>query len=154
VSALRKAKRSFFLDEHFKDVEPWDLTPCSPEDVIHEINKLKGTNSAGPDGISNNLLKFLKFDIATPLAMVINKSISSGRFPSMWKSGKICPVPKKGPSSSIKNYRPVCLASNIGKVVEAVVRSRVMPSSHMYGIQGPRTAFRGTFPYSYSQNPY
>ena len=57
--------------------------------------------------------------------MVINKSISSGRFPSMWKSGKICPVPKKGPSSSIKNYRPVCLASNIGKVVEAVVRSRV-----------------------------
>jgi len=112
------------LDQHFSGVEAWDLTPCCPDDVIREIGQLKGTRSTGPDGISNVLLKFLKLEIAEPLTSIINKSISCGRFPSIWKSGKICPVPKKGPSSCIRNYRPICLASNIGKVVEAVIRSK------------------------------
>ena len=133
------------MDNYFSDVEPWDLTPCSPEDVIKEIEKLKGTLSAGPDGISNALLKFLKLEIVGPLTSIINKSMFSGCFPSVWKTGKICPVPKKGPGSSLKNYRPICLSSNIGKVVEAVVRSRVttfidnLLPTNMYGFRKNRS---------------
>ena len=129
------------LDDYFLDVEPWDLTPCCPEDVIREIDKLKGSYSAGPDGISNALLKFLRLEIAAPLTSIINKSITSGIFPTVWKSGKICPVPKKGPGSCLKNYRPVCLSSNIGKVVEAVVRSKAttfiekLLPANMYGFR-------------------
>jgi len=129
------------LNDHFSEAEPWDLTCCCPDDVIREIQKLKCTYSSGPDGISNALLKFLKYEIAVPLTTIINKSIMEGVFPTVWKSGKICPVPKKGPSSNIKNYRPICMASNIGKVVEAVVRSKVtgyidnLLPANMYGFR-------------------
>ena len=65
----------------------------------------------------------------------------TGEFPSTWKIGKICPVPKKGNSSSPNNFRPICLTSNLGKVVEAVVRSRVADKidsflpSNMFGFR-------------------
>ena len=75
--------------------------------------------------VSNELLRFLKYELLSPLTQIINKSIASGIFPSIWKIGKVCPVPKKGSSTSMSNFRPVCLSSNIGKVVEAVIRSKV-----------------------------
>ena len=54
-------------------------------------------------------------------------------------------MPKHGNSKSVKNFRPICLTSNIGKVVEAVVRASIIDNiesalpQNMYGFRKGRS---------------
>jgi len=129
------------LRSRFHDIPPWDISPCCAEQVEHAIDGLKSSFSSGPDDLSGRLLKFLKPLILPHLCTIINKSITLGIFPSIWKSGKITPVPKKGCKKDSSNYRPICVASNLGKVLEGVVRSQIMPfidnilPSNMHGFR-------------------
>ena len=70
---------------------------------------------------------------------------TEGVFPDIWKSGKISPTFKKGAKNKIENYRPICLFSNLGKLLEAVIRSqftihleKVLPDN-MYGFRPGRS---------------
>ena len=46
-------------------------------------------------------------------------------FPSIWKKGNILPIHKKGLKSEPSNYRPVCLMSNLGKLLELIILRKV-----------------------------
>ena len=62
--------------------------------------------------------------------MLFNLSISTGRFPSYWKSSFVVPVPKtKPPSISPADYRPISLLSVVSKLLERHVHSLL--SSHL-----------------------
>ena len=73
------------------------------------IDKLENTSSSGHDGISNKLLKVLKFELSKSLTLIINQMITTGVFPDSFKISKIIPLFKKGDSSLLSNYRPISL---------------------------------------------
>ena len=130
------------------DVPRWDLVPCTREDVSNAIDNLKPSLSSGPDLIPNRLIKSLKFEALDAITAVFNKCITEGVFPDIWKSGKISPTFKKGAKNKIENYRPICLFSNLGKLLEAVIRSqftihleRVLPDN-MYGFRPTQDCIR------------
>ena len=127
------------------DVPRWDLTPCTTEDVAKAIDDLKPSLSSGPDSIPNRLIKSLKFEALEALTYVFNKCIMDGVFPKVWKSGKVLPTFKKGAKNRIENYRPICLYSNLGKLLEAVIgkqmtshMEKVLPNN-MYGFRPSRS---------------
>ena len=49
----------------------------------------------GPNSISTRILKLLTKDIPDQLAVLFNQFVSSGIFPSIWKTSKIMPIYKK-----------------------------------------------------------
>lgn len=53
-------------------------------------------------------------------------SLRYGIVPTGWKVHKIVPVFKAGDPSSVKNYRPISLLSNISKVLERLVFNKVI----------------------------
>ena len=55
--------------------------PITPGDIISIIGKMKGKKSSGQDDISSKLLKSLKGEIAYPLSILINNSLSNGIVP-------------------------------------------------------------------------
>ena len=59
--------------------------------------------------------------IKRPLYILCNRSVRECKFPSLWKSGMVVPLSKKGPSEFPSNYIPVSLLSAVGKVMERVV---------------------------------
>ena len=59
--------------------------------------------------------------IATPLALIFNKSIQTGVFPNCWKKGNIIPVHKKDSKSLINNYRPISLLPIFSKIFEKLI---------------------------------
>ena len=61
------------------------------EGVYEELTRLDVTKSVGSDGISG---KMTAISIAPQLTTLFNNSISTGRFPSDWKVGRIVPIPK------------------------------------------------------------
>jgi hypothetical protein len=60
------------------------------------ISHLRSTKSVGPDEIPNFIIKGCA-DILIPLLRhIFNLSLSTGKFPSLWKHAAVVPVFKKG----------------------------------------------------------
>ena len=84
------------------------------------IDSLKPKTSAGPDNISNNLIKIIKQDIATSLTIIIYQSLETGIFAESLKIAKVVPLFKKEDSTTVNNYRPISLLNSFYKIFEKV----------------------------------
>ena len=74
-----------------------------PDEIIKFIDMLKAKKSAGPDKVSNRILKELKNEIASPLQTIFESSINTSICPEEWKKANITPIYKKGPKSKPAN---------------------------------------------------
>lgn len=69
-----------------------------------------------------------------PLALLFNKSFTSGVFPDSLKIGKVVPVYKKGNKHDIRNYRPISILPVLSKVFEKIVYNRLISFINKYNI--------------------
>ena len=70
------------------------------------------------DNIGPKILKLSANIIAPSLVYIINKSITSGTFPSVWKEAKVKPLFKSGDKDDINNYRPISILPTVSKLIE------------------------------------
>ena len=97
----------------------------SPSMVCDIINLLPSKNSCDINGISNSLIKFLKNEIASPLAHIFDLSLQMGIFPEELKISRVVPIFKAGNPLFCDNYRPIALVSSIAKILEKIVSIRL-----------------------------
>ena len=93
----------------------------TPEEVFSLINKLDTNKASGPDCISAHMLKATASSIALPLTTLFNLSLSTGKFPDMWKLAGVVPIPKSKDKNDPCNYRPISLLSIVSKLLEKIV---------------------------------
>ena len=100
--------------------------PVESHEVMKIIKSLKINKASGPSSIPPEILKLLLNDISNILAKIFNSSFLSGEFPKCLKIVKVIPVFKnKGSPLEVTNYRPISLLSNIDKIFEKIVHSRL-----------------------------
>ena len=104
-------------------LEDTDLTI---DEVDKKLSRLNPNKSTGPDGASPRILKELHTAIAEPLYNIFRKSIHQGKLPRGWKIGLVSPIFKKGDRHQAKNYRPVSLTSVVCKIMESIIRDKIM----------------------------
>jgi hypothetical protein len=104
------------------------LRECAiTEDMVKKkLKDLKIFKSPGPDSIHPRVLKETKDTIATPLAIIFNASLQEGKLPETWKTAIVSAIFKKGDRKQASNYRPVSLTSIACKVMESILRERIM----------------------------
>ena len=107
------------------DLPSLSLRPIKVDEVTETIDKAKNSKSSGPDGISNYFLKLASTSIANPLTTIFNQSITSGKFPSLWKEAAILPLHKKNSKHDINNYRNINLVSKVGLILEKLVHKQI-----------------------------
>ena len=90
--------------------------------MFKALNNLKPNKSPGPDEIHPKVLKELSRELAHPMTLLFNKSLSDGVVPSAWKVAEVRPIFKKGCRSDPGNYRPVSLTSVVSKLFETFFR--------------------------------
>ena len=89
---------------------------------------LKGINTkkAGrPDKISGKLIKVCK-DSLLFIVHIFNLSLCTSKFPALWKTGEIIPIPKKDICLVDNDLRPVTLTSVLSKCLEKLVREKLL----------------------------
>lgn len=101
------------------------LNPTSPFEINSLIKLMKAKKSSGHDNISSWLIKQLNVTICSPIAIIINKSMSEGMFPDDLKIAKIIPIYKSKEKHYFNNYRPISLLSSISKLYEKIVYTRL-----------------------------
>ena len=101
------------------------LSLVTPEEVQKIIHSMPLSKSSGPNSIPIKILKLVCKEISYPLTELVNLSFSTGQFPSALKLSKVIPIFKKGSPLETSNYRPISLLSNIDKIFEKLMYSRV-----------------------------
>lgn len=69
---------------------------------------MKNKRSVDIFGLSNIFLKQISFELAIPISIIVEKSLKTGKFPTVWKQSIITPVyknkGKKGKCPIIDRY--------------------------------------------------
>ena len=77
--------------------------------VCHKLHGLSAYKATEPDGIPTHLLKKFAPELAEPVTVIFNRSVSSGVFPERWKDSHPTPVPKVKPVTGDRDLRPIAL---------------------------------------------
>ncbi len=102
------------------------ITPTDKIEIIGIINDIDINKSTGPHSIPSNILHLIKTNVSEPLTYLINLSFEKGVFFDNLKISKTIPIFKdKGSKLDCCNYRPISLLSNINKIIEKLMHSRL-----------------------------
>ena len=77
------------------------------------------------NSIPTSILKLVQNEISVPLSHIFNLSFSPGIHPEKLRTSKTTPIFKKGSRLAACNYRPISLLSNLNKILEKLMFSRV-----------------------------
>lgn len=126
----------------------------SLSELEEEIKNCKLKSAAGPDDCPNKVLKNLGPYGLCFILQMINKSFNNNDIPIEWKTAKIIMIPKKpNDSNNINNYRPISLTNTIVKLIERLVKNRLVHflesnnliSNYQSGFRENRSALDNVF---------
>jgi hypothetical protein len=122
LNNIPEPKQMFYGDE---SEELTDIV-VSEIDVLIKLENIKVDKSPGGDNIHPKLLFELRNEIAKPLALLYNKSLRTGEIPRDWRDATVTSLFKKGSRSDPGNYRPVSLTSILGKILESIIKDKIL----------------------------
>lgn len=101
------------------------LLPATECEVRTAIKLLKNSNCPDYYDINTLLVKESIDIISGPLTALFNRCFLQGNFPNAFKRSKVIPVFKKGTVSDVENYRPISIVPIFGKILEAIINTRL-----------------------------
>ena len=102
-----------------------EIPEVTQEEVLDMLKKYPNHKPTGITGISTRLIKMATPAIASILAQMINKCISTTDIPESWKSATVTPIHKGGDRKDRHNYRPISVLPFIAKFLEAVINKQL-----------------------------
>lgn len=124
------------------------MPKITQSEIMRSISQLKARKAPGPDQIPNEVLKLISGEIVNYLELIFNDSLELGHYPLHFKESVVVILRKHGGNrdyTSPKNYWPISLLNTIGKIMEAILATRIsfmatahslLPTSHFGGRRG------------------
>jgi Reverse transcriptase (RNA-dependent DNA polymerase) len=120
------------------NTDKWCSLFISMDDIYKKLTGINVKKSTGPDKIPPVLLKRCATSLTFPLHVIFNESLSTGIFPTLWKTSYIRPIHKSGSTHEAINYRPIAKLSCVAKIIDELVtnevfnrfRSVIIPEQH------------------------
>jgi hypothetical protein len=80
--------------------------------ILSMLYHLRSTKSVGSDEIANCIIKGCFYIFIPLLHHIFNLSLSTWKFPPLWKQAAVVPIFKKGYRALVVNDRPVWILNN------------------------------------------
>lgn len=112
-------------------------------DIRKELTNLRNDCSTGFDTIPAKFIKPVAEYLASPLTHVVNNCIKKQSFPKLWKTAKICPIPKVSSPIANSDYRPISILPILSKVFERIILNQLKSSLERHQIfQDTQSGYR------------
>ena len=108
------------------------LFPTDAIEIGYVIQSLSLNKAQGPNSIPTNFLKLLSPICSEIFSSIFNSCMISGIYPLCLKSANVVPVHKKESPLDPSNYRPISLLSNVNKIFEKVLYTRLISFLEKY----------------------
>ncbi len=106
---------------------PLNSIEVEEKEVREFLENLNANKSPGPDNLNPRVLLEASAQLAKPFTILFTKSLQEGKLPTEWKNATITPIFKnKGSKHKATNYRPVSLTSIACKILEKIIRKKIM----------------------------
>ena len=99
------------------------LKPTNTDEISKIINGLGSRKGAGHDGIKSDIIKHVAKEIANPLSIIFNMSLSTGIVPDDMKIAKVVPIYKKD-NPEVFGNRPVSVLPCLSTILQRIVYNR------------------------------
>lgn len=129
------------------------ITIVSKYQIKTALSNLDVKKGPGPDGIPAIFLKMCGDSLIEPLYIIFNKCLNYGIYPRKWKEAQVIPVFKSGDKENVRNYRPISLLSQFGKVFESIITEELFfmvknyINIHQHGFHKKRSVLTNLAPY-------
>ena len=126
--------KKYMDNKHFSDylqhpkegrTKSFHIKPTDQIEIESLISLTNIKKSNGPNSIPNQIIKSISSSISLPISNICNKSFITSIFPDKLKMSKVIPIHKKVSKLKVANYRPISLLSNIDKIMEKIMFSRM-----------------------------
>ena len=98
------------------------------------ISKFSISKSTGVNSIPTRILKDNADIFSQILSNLINLSFNEGVFPELLQVAKTIPIYKKGDTLGCSNYHPISLLSNLSKIYEKCMHTRIYGYLEKYNL--------------------
>lgn len=100
--------------------------PFTRTEIGEVIKSLCKKKAPGLDGIKMEMIRTIHGKLPGLLVTLMNKCLSLSHFPRPWKVAKLILFNKQGkPPEEPRSYRPICLLSTMGKVLDKLIAQRI-----------------------------
>lgn len=113
-----------YFKTHCGNLSEFKLKKVSEETILKIIKGLK-SNAVGVDGISLDMLLLMMPHILPVLTSIINTSIDTGQFPTIWQHAMVRPLPKNNNPATLNDLRSISVLPCASKILEKVVGDQV-----------------------------
>ena len=93
--------------------------------VEKQLSSMKRKKATGTDELPAGMIKDCAKAISKPLSYIVNLSLQTGVFPTVWKNAKITPVYKSGDTGKPENFRPISVLPIFSKILEKAVHGQL-----------------------------
>ncbi|KAG5869582.1 hypothetical protein JTB14_023420 [Gonioctena quinquepunctata] len=92
--------------------------------------RIKPGRAPGLDGVHGKILAWALPFVEYPSTKIFNGCLTTGIFPKQWKIGKLITILKGAgkDTSRLDSWRPITLLSELGKMLERIIISKIMKS--------------------------
>lgn len=111
----------------------------SEAELTAALKTIRPRSAAGEDRIENTLILHLARTEPPIVLRLMNLCLRFQVFPASWKSGKVKLLTKTPDSDRTdpKSYRPICLLSTMGKLLERLLLPRLRDAYQASGLAAP-----------------
>ncbi|KAK6038767.1 reverse transcriptase [Cooperia oncophora] len=108
-----------------------------PSDVYELLKHLKPSTSEPYDGIPPIVFRKCASSLSGPLAHIFNVSFMMAEVPELWKEALVTAIPKVLHAQSVGDFRPISLTSTPAKVMEKIIRGKLLSWCRRFRIIPP-----------------
>lgn len=124
----------------------YDFNEISASDVYAILNSMNPRKAPGPDLVSTKVLRMVHQIRPEIITDFVNYCFKTRTFPLILKTSSVITIPKKGNCSNLSNLRPISLLPILGKLIERIIFSHLMPlllergfGKHQFGFMKGRS---------------
>ena len=108
--------------------------PISAEEIINIVRAFVTNKATGHDQIPAKILKWSIELLAPLLAGIFDSFIEKGEYPEEFKIARVVALHKKGPKNDSDNYRPISILTQLNKILEKIIHTKLMTFLDKEGI--------------------
>lgn len=121
-SQVNNELHAYFRNNRFiqNEMVEFKFKEINEDDIYAQLKQIK-SNAYGVDGINLKMLNVVIPYCIQIVINIINKSLSLGTVPDIWKSALILPIPKISNPIELNHLRPINILPTFSKLLEKLV---------------------------------